>query len=121
MSVHVAAGVLCDAAGRVLLAERPAGKHLAGSWEFPGGKVEAGESPFAGLKRELHEELGVVVEAAHPLVRLTHSYPNLDIDLDVWLVTSYGESRVPSMGSVFAGASVKSCPTRIFCQPTDQS
>jgi mutator protein MutT len=94
LSVHVVAGVLNDAAGRVLLAERPVGKHLAGSWEFPGGKVEAGETPLAGLERELHEELGVVVEAAHPLVRLTHAYPDRDIDLDVWLVTSYrGEPR----------------------------
>jgi mutator protein MutT len=94
LSVHVVAGVLNDAAGRVLLAERPVGKHLAGSWEFPGGKVESGETPLAGLERELHEELGVMVEAAHPLMRLMHSYPNRDIDLDVWLVTSFrGEPR----------------------------
>lgn len=78
----------------MLLAQRPLGKHLAGSWEFPGGKLETGESRLAGLKRELHEELGVVVEAAHPLMRLMHSYPERDIDLDVWLVTSYqGELR----------------------------
>jgi mutator protein MutT len=73
----------------VLLAQRPAGRHLAGSWEFPGGKLETGESRLAGLKRELHEELGVTVEAAHPLVRLVHAYPERTIDLDVWLVTSY--------------------------------
>lgn len=94
LPVHVVAGVLNDAAGRVLLAQRPAGKHLAGSWEFPGGKLETDESRLAGLKRELHEELGVVLEAAHPLVRLVHAYPERDIDLDVWLVTSYrGELR----------------------------
>jgi mutator protein MutT len=92
--VHVVAGVLNDAAGRVLLAQRPAGKPLSGSWEFPGGKLETDESRLAGLKRELHEEIGVVVEAAHPLMRLVHSYPERDIDLDVWLVTSYrGEAR----------------------------
>jgi 8-oxo-dGTP diphosphatase len=87
--VHVVAGVLNDAAGRVLLAQRPLDKHLAGSWEFPGGKLEAGEDRLEGLRRELLEELGVVLQSAQPLIRLRHSYPDRDIDLDVWLVTAY--------------------------------
>jgi 8-oxo-dGTP diphosphatase len=87
--VHVVAGVLNDAAGRVLLAQRPAGKHLAGSWEFPGGKLEAGEDRLEGLKRELLEELGVILQSARPLIRLRHSYPDREIDLDVWLITAY--------------------------------
>ena len=92
--MHVVAGVLSDAAGRVLLARRPAGKHLAGGWEFPGGKLEPGEERIAGLRRELNEELGVVLQTARPLMRVTHAYPKLDIDLDVWLVTGYqGEPR----------------------------
>jgi mutator protein MutT len=92
--VHVVAGVLSDAYGRVLLAERPAGKHLAGGWEFPGGKLEAGEERLEGLRRELLEEIGVIVQAARPLIRIRHAYPDRDIDLDVWLVTVYrGEPR----------------------------
>jgi mutator protein MutT len=92
--VHVVAGVLTDAGGRILLAQRPAGKHLAGGWEFPGGKLEPGESRLAALTRELSEELGVTINTAHPLLRLVHAYPERDIDLDVWVVTEYlGEPR----------------------------
>jgi mutator protein MutT len=92
--VHVVAGVLSDADGRVLLAQRPAGKHLAGGWEFPGGKLEQGESRYSALRRELGEELGVTLEAARPLMRVIHAYPQRDIDLDVWMVSRYrGEPR----------------------------
>ncbi len=87
--VHVVAGVLTDIGGRILLAQRPAGKYLAGGWEFPGGKLEPGEDRFEGLKRELLEELGVTLESAKPLMRLRHSYSDRDIDLDVWLVTAF--------------------------------
>lgn len=92
--VHVVAGALTDGSGRILLAQRPAGKHLAGGWEFPGGKLEPGESRLATLARELKEELGIVIGAAHPLMRLTHAYRERDIDLDVWMVMDYqGEPR----------------------------
>jgi mutator protein MutT len=92
--VHVVAGVLSDSRGRILLAQRPTGRHLAGGWEFPGGKLKAGESRIAGLTRELLEELGVAVQAAHPLVRLVHAYPDRRIDLDVWVITGFdGEPR----------------------------
>ena len=64
--MHVMAGLLLDAAGRVLLAQRPVGKHLAGLWEFPGGKREPGEAPLAALARELHEELGITFNTPHP-------------------------------------------------------
>ncbi len=83
------AGVLRDSAGAVLLAQRPPGKHLAGGWEFPGGKLEAGETRAGALARELHEEIGVEVDAARPLFSVTHAYPHRDILLDVWVVTSY--------------------------------
>ncbi len=65
-AVDVAVGVLIDAAGRFLLTSRPAGKVYAGYWEFPGGKLEAGESVEAALRRELHEELGITIAAAEP-------------------------------------------------------
>lgn len=64
--VDVAVGVLIDAEGRFLLTSRPDGKVYAGYWEFPGGKLEAGETVEAALRRELHEELGIVIGAAEP-------------------------------------------------------
>ena len=66
--IHVVAGALFDAQGRVLIAQRPAGKHMAGGWEFPGGKREPGEEPRDTLVRELHEELGIEVHEAAPLI-----------------------------------------------------
>lgn len=60
--LNVVAGALIDAAGKILISERPAGKNLAGYWEFPGGKIEAGETPEDALVRELNEELGIIVD-----------------------------------------------------------
>ena len=88
MTLVVAAAIF-DAAGKVLIAERPAGKHMAGRWEFPGGKVAAGESERAALTRELEEELGIEVTGARPLMRLTHRYPDRDVELSLWVVESY--------------------------------
>ena len=87
--IHVVAGVLLDAGGRVLVARRPEGTHLAGRWEFPGGKLMPGETREAGLARELAEELGIRVLAACPLIRVEHRYPDRDVVLDVWSVGSY--------------------------------
>lgn len=72
----VAAVALIDADGRVLLAQRPEGKSMAGLWEFPGGKVEPGETPEAALIRELHEELGLDTQASclAPLTFASHAY-----------------------------------------------
>jgi 8-oxo-dGTP diphosphatase len=87
--IHVVAGALFDAQGRVLIAQRPPGKHMAGGWEFPGGKREPGEEPLATLKRELHEELAVEVHEAAPLIAYEHQYPHRRILLDLWVVTRY--------------------------------
>lgn len=84
--IHVMAGVLQDAAGRVLLAQRPPGKHLAGMWEFPGGKLEQGEAADAGLVRELREELGIDAEVADPLTRIPWAYGERRLLLDARLV-----------------------------------
>jgi mutator protein MutT len=81
----VVAGVLIDRAARVLIAQRPPGKHLAGAWEFPGGKLEAGETPRDALRRELEEEIGVAIEHPRPLLRLRHTYSYGEVLLDVWV------------------------------------
>jgi len=81
--IHVVAGVLLDAEGRVLLAQRPAGKHLEGMWEFPGGKCEPGESLQQALVRELREELGIEAEPAMDLlVQVPWEYGSKRLQLD---------------------------------------
>lgn len=88
-TVHVVAGVLRDPDGRVLISQRPVGKHMAGYWEFPGGKVAPGESAEQALTRELTEEIGVYVRQCHPLLQLRHDYPDRVIELDVFLIDDY--------------------------------
>ena len=86
--LHVMAGVLRRHDGHVLITERPAGKHLAGCWEFPGGKLDPGEAPRDGLARELHEELGICLVAAEPLLVLPWRYGTKELLLDTWLVVA---------------------------------
>ena len=102
--IHVIAGAISDADGRVLIAQRPRGRHMAGRWEFPGGKLQSGEDPFAGLRRELIEELGVVVREARPLIRLRHEYPDRRVLLDVWQVTAYDGEPQPRDAQALAWA-----------------
>ena len=83
------AAALYDERGRILIAERPAGKHMAGHWEFPGGKVGAGESEADALARELHEELGVTVRAARAFMRLSHAYADRKVELSLWIIERY--------------------------------
>lgn len=87
--LHVVAAVIRDAAGNILLAQRPADKHQGGKWEFPGGKVESGEMPLQALSRELNEELGIQVQHAQPLIKIRHVYPEVAVLLDVWEVTAF--------------------------------
>jgi 8-oxo-dGTP diphosphatase len=85
--VLVAAVVLVDADGRVLLARRPEGKQMAGLWEFPGGKVNDGETPEAALIRELHEELGIdtVASCLAPLTFASHGYDAFHLLMPVFI------------------------------------
>jgi 8-oxo-dGTP diphosphatase len=88
-ALQVVAGALCRADGAVLIAQRPSGSWQAGRWEFPGGKVERGESPHSALARELAEELGVQVQAAQALGQFPHHYPDRDVEIFLWLVTGF--------------------------------
>lgn len=85
--VLVAAVVLVDPDGRVLLAQRPEGKAMAGLWEFPGGKVEQGETPETALIRELHEELGIDTwkSCLAPLTFASHSYDDFHLLMPVFI------------------------------------
>jgi len=89
-TLEVVAGALFDAAGRVLIAQRPPGKVLAGRWEFPGGKLGDGEEAYTGLVRELREELGVEVRSGERLTRYSHAYHDCVVWLDMWVVTDWG-------------------------------
>ncbi len=84
--MHVAAAALVNADGEVLLSRRHADSHQGGLWEFPGGKLEAGESVEQALRRELHEELGVGLGDHRPLIRIIHHYDDRSVLLDVHLV-----------------------------------
>jgi 8-oxo-dGTP diphosphatase len=84
--IEAVVGVLADNQGRVLVAQRPADKICPGKWEFPGGKIEDGETPHVALRRELMEELGVDVIDSDRLVKLVNEFPDRCIHLDVWLV-----------------------------------
>lgn len=85
--VLVVAAALLDSDGRVLVSQRPEGKQLAGLWEFPGGKVEAGERPETALIRELREELGIEVEETclAPLTFASHAYPDMHLLMPLYI------------------------------------
>ncbi len=87
-TVLVVAAALVDSDGRVLIARRPEGKSLAGQWEFPGGKVEDGETPEIALIRELEEELGIVVKQAclAPFVFASHTYETFHLLMPLYLI-----------------------------------
>ena len=95
MIVEVAAAVIQRADGAFLLAQRPPGKVYAGYWEFPGGKVEAGEPPERALGRELHEELGVDVERAFPWITRVFTYPHATVRLNFFRVTAWRNEPHP--------------------------
>jgi 8-oxo-dGTP diphosphatase len=91
-TVLVSAAALIDGEGRVLLAQRPEGKSMAGLWEFPGGKVEEGETPEAALIRELHEELGIETwqSCLAPLCFASHSYEKFHLLMPLFACRKWG-------------------------------
>lgn len=87
--LHVAVGVIQDSHGHILIARRPRHLHQGGLWEFPGGKVNAGENVTFALQRELHEELGIEVTQTCPLMTIEHDYGDKQVFLDVHRVTGF--------------------------------
>ncbi|MFM2389774.1 MAG: 8-oxo-dGTP diphosphatase MutT [Pseudomonadota bacterium] len=100
----VSAVALIDADGRVLLAQRPPGKSLAGLWEFPGGKVEPGETPEVALIRELHEELGIDTWASclAPLTFASHTYPDFHLLMPLFACRRWQGTPQAREGQVLA-------------------
>ncbi len=100
----VSAVALIDADGRVLLAQRPAGKSMAGLWEFPGGKVEAGETPEAALIRELHEELGINTwkSCLAPLTFASHAYEKFHLLMPLFACRRWEGLPTPREGQTLA-------------------
>ncbi|MEZ5720856.1 MAG: (deoxy)nucleoside triphosphate pyrophosphohydrolase [Paracoccaceae bacterium] len=102
--VLVSAVALIDIDGRVLLAQRPEGKSMAGLWEFPGGKVESGETPEAALIRELREELGIDTSASclAPLAFASHSYDDFHLLMPLFACRRWTGSVIPLEGQTLA-------------------
>lgn len=84
--IPVAVGIVCDSMGQLLIGQRPLCKAHPGRWEFPGGKLESGESVFKALVREFREELGLEIIRAKPAFVVRHRYPDRSVELNVWRV-----------------------------------
>jgi len=94
-TLNVVAAALLDPQRGVLIARRPSGKHMAGRWEFPGGKIAPGEDERAALERELREELGVEVREARYALERTFDYPDRRVRLAFWIVERFEGVPVP--------------------------
>lgn len=100
----VVAVALVDTDGRVLIAQRPEGKALAGLWEFPGGKLHAGETPEAALIRELREELAIDTETSclAPLTFASHAYPDMHLLMPLYVCRTWRGTPTPQEGQALA-------------------
>lgn len=108
-TVLVVACALVDVDGRVLIAKRPPGRPLAGLWEFPGGKMEEGETPEVALIRELHEELGIDVQAAclAPFTFASHAYETFHLLMPLFICRKWGGEVTPREGQEIAWVRAK--------------
>ena len=113
--VYVVAAALFDADGKVLLAQRPAGKSMAGLWEFPGGKIEPDERPEQALARELHEELAITVSESdlYPLTFASHTYDSFHLLMPLYGLKRWMGTPHPTEGQKLAWIS----PTDLHTYP----
>ena len=95
---NVAAGILCDSAGRILIAERVGGGVFNGLWEFPGGKIDDGESPVEALSRELAEELGIEITTCASFMNLRHEYDDRIVTIEFFIVSEWNSDPVGREG-----------------------
>ena len=112
--IHVAVAAVVNNKGEVLVSQRKQGTHLGGYWEFPGGKLEPGESVADGLCRELKEELGIVPLSTRPLIRIRHHYAEKSVLLDVWKVEAYSGSPAGIEGQRMEWRAVDSLDPGVF-------
>lgn len=112
--IHVAAGVILNSAREVLLALRPLHKHKGGLWEFPGGKVESGETVQEALARELFEEVNLTVLESSQLVVVDYDYGDKLVKLEAWLVTRHSGIPQGSEGQVITWARIDNLHSYAF-------
>lgn len=112
--LQVAVGVVKNAAGRILIARRKDSAHQGGLWEFPGGKIEPGETVVAALFRELGEELAITVQRATPLISIKHRYPDLAVQLHVWVVEQFSGVATGQEGQAIAWVAPAELPRYPF-------
>jgi len=113
--LQVAVALIVNNDEQVLIARRHAHQHQGDLWEFPGGKREANETRLEAVQREIYEEVGLQVEQAEPLMQIVHDYPELQVELDVWLVTEFsgdatGKEGQPLVWCPLAELSVREFP-----------
>jgi len=112
--VHIAVGVIRNAEGSVLIALRPAAVHQGGLWEFPGGKVELGESVRDALVRELQEELAITPTRMSPLIQIRHDYEDKSVLLDVWEVSRFDGEACGNEGQAIRWVTASALPDYDF-------
>lgn len=113
--LHIAVGVIFNQQkDRVLIARRPANVHQGGLWEFPGGKCHADEDVVTALKRELLEELNLMVDICQPLISINHDYPQQQVKLDVWSVLDWHGDIYGKEGQAIEWVAVSQLSQRQF-------
>lgn len=112
--LHVAVGIIYNPQRHILLAKRPEDSDQGGLWEFPGGKIEAGETARLALVRELQEEIGIEVVAASPLMQVAHHYEDKQVLLDVWQVTEFNGIARGNEGQTVRWVAINDCANYDF-------
>lgn len=114
--LQVVVAIVVNDAEQVLIAKRQAHQHQGNLWEFPGGKREAGETALQALQREILEEVGLRVERAKPLIKISHDYAERAVELDVWLVTAFHGEATGREGQPVEWCAVAELQNRDFPQ-----